>query len=136
MDLRPVIEQTNQYYEEDQLLMIGQCLRFWPAYEYLKEVVEISSDMGYYREIKYFAEHVAKRSPMLIATPESTMLTIALIEKEILSANEQGKWIDDQRLLARYYETAKRLVDYFIFTPLRMIFGEMCTEKIKYFLSA
>ena len=51
---------------------------------------ELSPDLGYYREIKYFANAVINDEPITVATPESTMETIEIAEAEYHSADQQG----------------------------------------------
>ncbi|NMB26227.1 MAG: Gfo/Idh/MocA family oxidoreductase [Firmicutes bacterium] len=51
---------------------------------------ELSPDMGYYREIKYFANAILENKPIAVATPESTMETIRIAEAELESADNQG----------------------------------------------
>jgi predicted dehydrogenase len=56
-------------------------------------IPELPEDLGYYREMKYFAEAIMKDTPILTATPESTMDTIKIAEGEVRSADQNGKLI-------------------------------------------
>lgn len=55
---------------------------------------ELSPDLGYYREIKYFANAIIEDEPITVATPESTMLTIQIAEAEYESAEKNGALVD------------------------------------------
>ncbi|HZG83637.1 Gfo/Idh/MocA family oxidoreductase [Paenibacillus sp.] len=55
-------------------------------------VPELSPELGYYFQLKYFVEAVANGTPVSAATPESTMETIAIIEAEVESADGGGAW--------------------------------------------
>ena len=50
-------------------------------------------DDGYYREICYFADHLASGEPMDTATPESTRQTIRIAAAERASARRGGGWV-------------------------------------------
>jgi predicted dehydrogenase len=54
---------------------------------------DLSEEMGYYYQLKYFVESLAKGSPMDRVTPESAKDTIRIVEAEMTSANKQGAWI-------------------------------------------
>jgi len=54
---------------------------------------ELSPDMGYYREIKYFVEALLNDAPIETAPPESTLVTMEIVEAEIQSADRDGDWI-------------------------------------------
>jgi len=54
------------------------------------EVVDLRSDIGYYYEIKYFAECVAAGKPVEQCLPISTRNTIAIAEAEIASCEAKG----------------------------------------------
>lgn len=51
---------------------------------------ELSADMGYYRQLRYFVERLLDGQPMLQATPESTLRSVQLVEAEMLSADRAG----------------------------------------------
>ncbi len=53
-------------------------------------VPELSPDMGYYREIKYFANAILNDTPIEVAPTVSTMETIEIAEAELDSANKGG----------------------------------------------
>ncbi|MGO4184853.1 Gfo/Idh/MocA family protein [Paenibacillus sp. TAF43_2] len=53
-------------------------------------IAELSEDMGYYREIKYFIESIHAGQPVSICAPESAVGTLEIIEAELRSANEGG----------------------------------------------
>ncbi|OAB32065.1 oxidoreductase [Paenibacillus macquariensis subsp. defensor] len=53
-------------------------------------VAELSSDMGYYREIKYFLQSIMDGEPVTICTPESAVATLEIIEAEMRSADQSG----------------------------------------------
>lgn len=53
-------------------------------------VPELSKDMGYYREIKYFIKAIEENSPITVAEPSSTMETIRIAEAELSSADQGG----------------------------------------------
>lgn len=54
-------------------------------------VAELSDDMGYYHEIKYFLDAVRTGQPVLKCTPESAVGTLEIIEAEIRSADLKGE---------------------------------------------
>jgi predicted dehydrogenase len=56
-------------------------------------VPELSEDLGYYHQLKYYLEAVLQGKPLTTALPEDTMATIAMIEAEIASADRQGDWV-------------------------------------------
>ncbi|WP_276356226.1 Gfo/Idh/MocA family protein [Cohnella caldifontis] len=51
---------------------------------------DLSPDMGYYREIKYFLNAVAGGTPVSVCSPESAAGTLEIIEAEIRSADQGG----------------------------------------------
>lgn len=53
-------------------------------------IPELSPDMGYYRQIKYFIEAILEGKPVSICTPESAVGTLEIIEAEIRSADGAG----------------------------------------------
>lgn len=53
-------------------------------------VPDLSKDLGYYREIQYFARAITKDTPIEVANPVSTMETIKIAEAEVLSADQGG----------------------------------------------
>jgi predicted dehydrogenase len=54
---------------------------------------ELSTDNGYYREIKYFASAVLNDTPIEVATPVSSMETIIIAMAEMESADNCGKHV-------------------------------------------
>lgn len=54
---------------------------------------EISPEMGYYLELKYFAEALIAGQSVSTATPESTKETIDIAVAEIASADQKGAWV-------------------------------------------
>jgi len=54
-------------------------------------IPELPKEMGYYREIKYFAECVLNDKPITVAPPESSKETIEIVEAEIKSADNKGQ---------------------------------------------
>ncbi|BBH19532.1 hypothetical protein Back11_08770 [Paenibacillus baekrokdamisoli] len=54
---------------------------------------ELSEDMGYYFELKYFVEALINEQPTTRAQPASTMESIQIVEAEIESADQQGAWV-------------------------------------------
>ncbi|WP_169084905.1 Gfo/Idh/MocA family protein [Paenibacillus sp. PL91] len=56
-------------------------------------IAELSEDMGYYRQIKYFIESVEAGTPVSICLPESAVGTLEIIEAEMRSADEGGTLI-------------------------------------------
>lgn len=55
---------------------------------------DLSPDMGYYREIKYFVESVAKGEPVTICSPESAVQSLEIVEAEIRSADRKGAYVN------------------------------------------
>lgn len=53
-------------------------------------IAELSTDMGYYREIKYFLESIIAGKPVSVCMPESAAGTLEIIEAEIRSADHAG----------------------------------------------
>jgi predicted dehydrogenase len=56
--------------------------------------VELSPDMGYYFELKYFVQAMLNNQSVITATPLSTMGSIEIIEAEIESADQHGIWVN------------------------------------------
>lgn len=54
-------------------------------------IPELPKEMGYYREIKYFAECILEDKPITVAPPESSKETIEIVEAEIRSADNKGQ---------------------------------------------
>ncbi|MBA2943772.1 Gfo/Idh/MocA family oxidoreductase [Paenibacillus sp. CGMCC 1.16610] len=54
---------------------------------------EISAEMGYYQELKYFVETLISGQNVATATPFSTMDSIVIAEAEIESADNRGAWV-------------------------------------------
>ena len=54
---------------------------------------ELSSDSGYYREIRYFLDRLEDRKPIETAPLSSTRNTIRLALAERLSAQRKGEWV-------------------------------------------
>ena len=51
---------------------------------------DLCPDLGYYREMKYFANSILENKPIEIAAPESTRDTIRIAEAELESADKKG----------------------------------------------
>ncbi|OCT12252.1 oxidoreductase [Paenibacillus pectinilyticus] len=54
---------------------------------------ELSPELGYYCQLKYFTEALIHDRPLTTALPTSTMGSMALIEAEIESADRNGAWV-------------------------------------------
>jgi len=54
---------------------------------------ELSGDMGYYFEQKYFAESLAGGRPIVEAAGSSVKSTIVLVKAEVASADQGGAWV-------------------------------------------
>ncbi len=54
---------------------------------------ELSEDMGYYFEQKYFVESMAGGRPIVEAAGSSVKSTIELVEAEVASADQGGAWV-------------------------------------------
>ncbi|MFJ7977304.1 Gfo/Idh/MocA family protein [Peribacillus sp. JNUCC 23] len=54
-------------------------------------IAELSSDRGYYREISYFVHSILNNTLISVATPESTLGSLEIIEAEICSADKDGE---------------------------------------------
>ncbi|OCT12013.1 oxidoreductase [Paenibacillus pectinilyticus] len=54
---------------------------------------EISAEMGYYLELKYFIETLLAGGTITTAAPESTKDTIDIAVAEIASADQKGAWV-------------------------------------------
>ncbi|MDD9265625.1 Gfo/Idh/MocA family protein [Paenibacillus sp. GCM10023248] len=54
---------------------------------------EISEEMGYYQELKYFVETLIAGQTVTTAEPSSTMDSIVIAEAEIESADNRGAWV-------------------------------------------
>ncbi|MDQ6421527.1 Gfo/Idh/MocA family oxidoreductase [Paenibacillus sp. LHD-117] len=57
-------------------------------------VADLSPDMGYYREIKYFVESVGKGEPVSVCSPESAVQSLEIVEAEIKSADRKGAYVN------------------------------------------
>lgn len=53
-------------------------------------IVELSPDMGYYREIRYFIDAVVKGEPVSVCLPDSAAESLEIVEAEIRSADNKG----------------------------------------------
>jgi predicted dehydrogenase len=56
--------------------------------------VELSPDLGYYFELKYFVNSILSNQPITTAAPLSTMASVQIIEAEIESADQHGAWVN------------------------------------------
>ncbi|HOL54327.1 MAG TPA: Gfo/Idh/MocA family oxidoreductase [bacterium] len=54
-------------------------------------IPELSKDIGYYREIKYFVDCLSSNKPVTVAPPESSKETIEIVEAEVRSADKDGE---------------------------------------------
>ncbi|MGO4275317.1 gfo/Idh/MocA family oxidoreductase, partial [Paenibacillus sp. TAF58] len=54
---------------------------------------ELSAEMGYYNELKYFIETLLSGESIAIAAPSSTMGSIEIAVAEIESADNRGAWV-------------------------------------------
>lgn len=54
-------------------------------------IAELSPDMGYYRQIKYFIQSVVEGRPVSVCLPESAVGSLEIIEAEIRSADRHGE---------------------------------------------
>lgn len=82
MTYRVNFEGGNLHFENGQVKVFP---RDEPGF-----IAELSDDMGYYREMKYFIESVQAGNPVSICTPESAVGTLEIIEAELRSADEGG----------------------------------------------
>ncbi|MDP5274832.1 Gfo/Idh/MocA family protein [Chengkuizengella axinellae] len=57
-------------------------------------VPELSEKIGYYFQLKYFVDALIDNKQIAQVTPESAMGSMQIIEAEIQSANQQGKWVE------------------------------------------
>ncbi|MGO4495999.1 Gfo/Idh/MocA family protein [Paenibacillus sp. 2RAB27] len=55
---------------------------------------ELSPEMGYYLELKYFIETLLAGESVTTATPASTRETIEIAVAEMASADKQGAWVE------------------------------------------
>jgi len=76
-------------FEKATLVFADGNLKVHPAGE-TGFVADLSPDMGYYRETKYFLEAVADGKPVSVCTPESAVGSLAIVEAEIRSADQGG----------------------------------------------
>ncbi|MCZ8511828.1 Gfo/Idh/MocA family oxidoreductase [Paenibacillus filicis] len=56
-------------------------------------VAELSPELGYYYQLRYFVESVIQQRPVTTASPASTMDSIRILEAELESADRKGEWI-------------------------------------------
>lgn len=56
-------------------------------------VAELSEDMGYYRQIKYFIESVNEGKAVTTCLPSSAVGTLEIIEAELRSADQGGAFV-------------------------------------------
>lgn len=56
-------------------------------------VPAISTDLGHYREIKYFAQAIMNNKLIEISPPESTIDSMRIVEAELVSANKCGELV-------------------------------------------
>ncbi|GGD56663.1 Gfo/Idh/MocA family protein [Paenibacillus nasutitermitis] len=66
-------------------------------------IAELSPDMGYYREIRYFVESIINGTSITVAEPQSTLASLEILEAEILSADRGGEAVE----LGKIEPTAK-----------------------------
>ncbi len=57
-----------------------------------KFVVDLEKEDGYYKEIKYFANSVMNDTAIEVATPESSMQSVVIVQAEMASADEKGNF--------------------------------------------
>lgn len=86
MTYRVNFERGNLVFEHDQLMVNPNAA---PGF-----IAELSGDMGYYRQIKYFIEAVWQQQPVSLCLPESAVGTLEIIEAELRSADAGGILID------------------------------------------
>ncbi|WP_019910633.1 Gfo/Idh/MocA family protein [Paenibacillus sp. HW567] len=86
MTYRVNFERGNLVFENDQLKVHPNAA---PGF-----IAELSDDMGYYRQIKYFVEAIHQQQPVSVCLPESAVGTLEIIEAEIRSADAGGILID------------------------------------------
>lgn len=82
MTFRVNFEGGNLIFENDQLQVNPND---GPGF-----VAELSKDMGYYREIRYFLDAVSQGKPVAVCTPESAAVSLEIVEAEMRSANNKG----------------------------------------------
>lgn len=85
MTYRVNFERGNLVFENDQVKVSPND---GPGF-----IAELSSDMGYYREIRYFVDSILHDTPVSTATPESTLGSLEIIEAEIHSADHGGELV-------------------------------------------
>lgn len=56
-------------------------------------IAELPDEQGYYYQLKYFVEAILNQTGVTTAAPHSTKGSIAIIEAEIESADQQGAWV-------------------------------------------
>ncbi|QNK59509.1 Gfo/Idh/MocA family protein [Paenibacillus sp. PAMC21692] len=56
-------------------------------------VYEHDGNLGYYREIKYFAERLLNDEDIITSTPEDSLLALRIVEAERKSASSSGQFI-------------------------------------------
>ncbi|MCL1796263.1 MAG: Gfo/Idh/MocA family oxidoreductase [Clostridia bacterium] len=79
-------------FERGALLFEGANVTVYPNGSKGFEVVR--ADTGYYREIKYYINHLKSGETMSVATPESTKQTIEIATAERESARQGGAWVE------------------------------------------
>ncbi|MHA6529075.1 Gfo/Idh/MocA family protein [Paenibacillus sp. BAC0078] len=86
MTYRVNFERGNLVFENGQLKVNPNAA---PGF-----IAELSGDMGYYRQIKYFIEAIHQQQPVSVCLPESAVGTLEIIEAELRSADAGGILID------------------------------------------
>ena len=81
MGYRVNLEEATLVFENNELKVYPEDAPGFTA--------ELSDDSGYYRELRYFIEHVAQGEPVTVCTPESAG-SLEIIEAEIRSAKANG----------------------------------------------
>ncbi|MCD9021989.1 Gfo/Idh/MocA family protein [Cohnella silvisoli] len=56
-------------------------------------VYEHEGDLGYYREIKYFAERLLNEEAVITSTPEDSLLALRIVEAERKSSGKDGQFV-------------------------------------------
>ncbi len=76
-------------FEKANLIMDAQGVKVNPI-DAPGFMAELSSDMGYYRELNYFIDTIVNDTENTVCTPESAVKSLEIVEAEIRSANNKG----------------------------------------------
>ena len=84
MGYRVNLEEATLVFENNELKVYPEDAPGFTA--------ELSDDSGYYRELRYFIEHVAQGEPVTVCTPESAPVRWKLLKPRFVPQKRTALW--------------------------------------------